>query len=123
MKNGSSPITHSPKPITLKNRADFVRINRTCKKWTAHGVVVQAAPNELGLVRVGYTVTKKTEASAVRRNRIKRRLRAAAAKILPLYAQGSMDYVLIGRPGSAARPYGALCSDIQWCLEKMGYGK
>lgn len=80
-------------------------------------------PNSLGVVRVGYTVTKKTDVSAVKRNRIKRRMRAAAAATLPLYAVPSMDYVLIGRPGTATRPYDTLCNDIQWCLEKMGYAK
>lgn len=108
---------------TLKNRADFVTLNRKGRKWTAPGVVLQALPNELGTVRIGYTVTKKTEISAVKRNRIKRRLRAAAVAVLPEGAAMGHDYVLIGRPMSATRPYESLCGDLRWCLEKLGCRK
>lgn len=108
---------------TLKNRADFVRMNASCKKWVSHGLVLQAAPNSLGKRRVGYTVTKRTDKSAVKRNRIKRRLRAVAADILPLYAKDSCDYVLIGKSQSAVRPFESLKNDLKWCLEKTGFGQ
>lgn len=98
-------------------------LNRKGRKWTAHGMVLQAMPNNLGIIRVGYTVTKKTEISAVKRNRIKRRLRAAAADIIPVIAAPSHDYVLIGRQMSATRPYDALCADLKWCLGKLGCTK
>jgi ribonuclease P protein component len=105
---------------TLTKRADFLKMNQKASKWTAHGVVVQAMPNDLGQMRVGFTVTKKTFSSAVKRNRVKRRLRAAAADILPVNAAPGYDYVLIGRTLSATRPYDSLCADIKWCLEKLG---
>ncbi|MGQ0526617.1 MAG: ribonuclease P protein component [Alphaproteobacteria bacterium] len=105
---------------TLEKRADFLKINQRCRKWTAHSLVLQVLPNELNQMRIGYTVTKKTEGSAVKRNRIKRRLRAAAADTLPAHAKPGHDYVLIGRAQAATRPYDALCADIKWCLEKMG---
>lgn len=108
---------------TLKNRADFVTLNRKGRKWTAPGVVLQALPNEQGTIRIGYTVTKKTESSAVKRNRIKRRLRAAASAVLPEVAATGHDYVLIGRPMSATRAYDSLCGDLRWCLEKLGCSK
>ena len=112
---------HDGQPFeTLKNRADFVALNRKGRKWTAHGVVVQALANADGKMRVGYTVTKKTENSAVKRNRIKRRLRAAAAAVLTTDAVLGHDYVLIGRPMSATRPFETLCGDLRWCLEKLG---
>lgn len=76
-------------------------------------------PNEAGEIRVGYTVTKKTEKSAVRRNRIKRRLRAAAREVLPEVAAEGHDYVLIGRNLTAVRPFAQLTQDLKWCLEKM----
>jgi ribonuclease P protein component len=107
---------------TLKNRTDFVRMNRA-KKWTAHGLVLQVSDNDKGVLRIGYTVTKKTESSAVKRNRIKRRLREAAKAVLPVHAKESCDYVLIGRSGSATRPFASLCEDLRWCLEKTGYAK
>ncbi len=82
------PNTQNPLPITtIKKRADFLKMNAKARKFVSHGVIVQAMPNDLGHTRVGFTVTKKTEMSAVKRNRIKRRLRAAAADILPLHAK------------------------------------
>ncbi len=98
-------------------------MNQQGKKCVSHGVILQVMPNDLGVSRVGYTVTKKTEISAVRRNRIKRRLRAAAALVLPVHAKESCDYVLIGRSMSATRSYQTLCGDLKWCLEKLGYAK
>jgi ribonuclease P protein component len=106
--------------VLLKNRADFLKIQTQGQKWVSHGLILQILPNQLGQTRVGFTVSKKADASAVRRNRIKRRLRSVAADVLPLYAQGSCDYVLVGRTLSATRPYDSLVQDLKWCLEKLG---
>ena len=107
----------------LIKRSDFLQIQKTGKKCVSHGLILQAKPNDLGHIRIGYTVTKKTESSAVKRNRIKRRLRAAAADIISLHGKDSCDYVLIGRSASAIRPYETLCGDLKWCLDKLGYAK
>lgn len=107
----------------LKNRADFLIMNKDGVKWVSQGLILLAMPNDLDVIRVGFTVTKKTDPSAVKRNRIKRRLRAVAADVLPQHARGSCDYVLIGRALSASRPYEALATDLRWCLKKLGYGQ
>ena len=99
---------------------DIHRFLQLLTQRVARGVVVQALANDLGLVRVGYTVTKKTDKSAVKRNRIKRRLRAAAADVLPFEAEAGYDYVLIGRHQTALRPFADLVGDVRWCLEKLG---
>jgi len=106
----------------LKKRSDFVALNNTAKKWISHGLVIQALrhKNPSNIIRIGFTVTKRTEKSAVQRNRIKRRLRAAAADMISQHAQLGYDYVLIGRSQTATRPYETLCKDIKWCLGKMG---
>lgn len=108
---------------TLKNRSDFVTMNNSAKKWVSHGLVLQARENELGVTRVGFTVTKKVSPSAVKRNRIKRRLREVAVQILNEHAKTSCDYVLIGRPQTATRPYDALLGDLKWCLQKLQFAK
>lgn len=107
----------------IKNRSDFLKIQSRGRKWTSHGLILQAMPNEKGAMRVGFTVSKKVDVSAVKRNRIKRRLHAAAADILPLYAQASCDYILVGRTLTATRPYASLLEDLKWCLGKIGYDK
>lgn len=67
-------------------------------------------------MRVGYTVTKKL-GGAVTRNRIKRRLRAAAREVVPGHAAPGHDYVLIARPSAADRPWEALLDDLRAALK------
>lgn len=77
----------------------------------------QAEANE-GL-RVGFTVSRKV-GNAVIRNRVRRRLRAVAAEMLPDHAEPGHDYVLIGRAGALKRPYDALRGDLEVSLRKLG---
>ncbi len=70
-------------------------------------------------IRLGFTVTKKTFKSAVKRNRVKRRLRALAREIITPLAKPGYDYVLIGRPATLDTPYDVLKKDLKWCLKRM----
>ncbi|MCB9982843.1 MAG: ribonuclease P protein component [Rhodospirillales bacterium] len=103
----------------IKKRADFLKIQGSGRKWVSHGLIVQTAPNDDGLKRIGFTVSKRVDKSAVKRNRIKRRLRAVAADILPEGAKGGHDYILVGHPQTLTRPYETLCNDLRWCLKKL----
>jgi ribonuclease P protein component len=105
---------------TITQRSDFLKIQSRGRKWVSHGLILQTLPNEAGSKRLGFTVSKKVSKSAVKRNRIKRRLRAAAADVLPGFAALGHDYVLVGRPETAIRPYTNLCEDLKWCLRKLG---
>ncbi len=107
----------------IKNRSDFLKMNKEAKRWVSHGLTIQAMSNNLDEMRIGFTVTKRIEPSAVKRNRIKRRLRAIAADILPLHAKPSCDYVLIGRKLTSTRPYETLQEDLKWCLKKMDFAQ
>ena len=105
--------------LTLKKREDFVFTAKAGKKWVSPSVIVQIAKADHDRQRIGYTVTKKTFKSAVKRNRIKRRMRAAAADILSAQAQCGYDYVLIGRSDTLDVPYAQLCKDLRWCLKRL----
>lgn len=89
----------------------------------SRGLILQVRENGAGMVRIGFTVSKKVDKRAVARNRIKRRLRAVAADVLSVSACGGVDYVLVGRAETAARPYESLCNDLRWCLRKTGFCK
>lgn len=102
-------------------RSDFLSIQHKGKKWVSNGLILQARENDLGLVRIGFTVSKKVDKRAVVRNRIKRRLRAAAADVLSVSAKPGVDYILVGRIKTATRPYESLCNDLKWCLKKTGF--
>jgi len=105
----------------LQKRSDFLRLNKGADRWVSKGFILLATPNETNTRRVGITVTKKLEKTAVGRNRMKRRLRAVAADILPNGSKDGMDYVLIARDGAADRVYADLQKDLKWCLEKLGH--
>ncbi|HEY0282617.1 MAG TPA: ribonuclease P protein component [Rhizomicrobium sp.] len=99
----------------MRNRADFLRAQRGVRKF-ALGLVLEACPtpeilSQAGRLRVGYTASRKI-GGAVERNRAKRRLRAAAAAVLPLSGRERTDYVLIARPATLNRPFDGLLEDL-----------
>jgi len=104
----------------LTARSDFLAVQGKGEKWLSRGLILQFKKNDTNDVRIGFTVSKKVHKSAVMRNRIRRRLKSAAADILPNYAQGGYDYVLVGRKNGNTYPYDTLKSDLKWCLKKTG---
>ena len=109
--------------VRLKTRADFLRVAAGRARAVRPGVIVQAAPQPdpsepPARPRVGYTASRRV-GNAVVRNRAKRRLRAAAAAVLPRCGAEGVDYVLIARAGTAARPYAELLGDLEGALRQL----
>ena len=99
MENLSSEGRNSKHALeTLSKRVDFIAASKA-EKFIGKSIIVQARPNSLETIRVGYTASKKV-GNAVMRNRAKRRMRAAAAETVAQYGTCSTDYVLIGRAES-----------------------
>ena len=103
----------------LRNRADFLRAARGIRR-VAQSLTLEAcrSPEDAaraGMLRVGFTATRKL-GNAVVRNRAKRRLRAAAAAVLPLSGLAGNDYVLVARPGTLSRAFPDLLEDLAVAL-------
>ena len=95
----------------LKQRKDFLAVARGASR-AAPGVVVQMLKRgDDGPPRVGFTVTRKL-GGAVTRNRIRRRLKEAVRLGLAGCMRQGRDYVFIGRPEAAARPFRLLQQDL-----------
>ena len=107
----------------LKRRSDFLAVAGSRQRWATPGFVLQAAPRRdaaAGAValRVGFTASRKV-GNAVQRNRAKRRLRALADAMLPVYATPGRDYVMIARAGLVGRRHSALQRDLLNALKRL----
>jgi ribonuclease P protein component len=100
----------------LKVRADFLRASAGVRRvMPSLTLELCATPQSGDAIRVGFTATRKL-GNAVTRNRAKRRLRAAAAAVLPLCGRAGNDYVLVARRETLTRPFDGLVADLKSAL-------
>jgi ribonuclease P protein component len=102
--------------VRLKTRADFLRVAATGARAARPGLVLQAAAQPQAgegsaPPRIGFTASRRV-GNAVARNRAKRRLRAAAAAVLPDRGRAGTDYVLIARADTGVRLYAELLAHL-----------
>jgi ribonuclease P protein component len=107
--------------VTLKRRPEFLSV-RGGARWATTAFVVEGrrrtgADADQG-PRFGFTVSKQV-GGAVERNRIKRRLKAAARDVLLEHARPNYDYVLIARRPALDAAFAALVSDLAEALERV----
>ncbi len=69
-------------------------------------------------LRVGFTATKKI-GNAVKRNRARRRLRAAVDEVLRGAGATGADLVVVARQGTIERPYAELKNDLVIALQRL----
>lgn len=101
-----------PAPHRLRRSEDFARAVRGGR----HGsrlVVVHVRPSQPTVpeCRVGFVVSKAV-GNAVTRNRVKRRMRAAMAELLP-QLPGGHDLVVRANPAAAESTYGQLRVELE----------
>lgn len=101
----------------IRKRADFLAV-RTGEKRRGPLFLLEVKPHEQiaerksSLVaRVGFTVTRKN-GNAVKRNRIKRRLREAVRVGLTDNMEAGTDYVIIARPDALHAPFTSLINEL-----------
>ena len=120
---GSKSTSRRLKIETLKKRSDFLKLRRAPARGAPafllagrkRGERANGQSENCEDVRVGFTVTKKM-GNAVRRNRIRRRLKSAAEIIFPEYGQVGFDYVVIARQSAYTRNFAELLDDMKHAL-------
>ena len=100
---------------TLKNRGDFLAAAKG-RRVNAGPFQLQCRANSHDFARIGLTVTKKLGDSPAR-NRIRRRLRAAAKRETSCFT-GGFDYVLVARPAAMTLGFEALCAALRGAAGK-----
>lgn len=112
---------------TLTKRSEFLHASKQGRKFVTPVLVVQAvkrpdaSPVVKEEIRVGFTATK-TLGGAVVRNRVKRRLREAARRVVGEHGAPGSDYVFIGRAATAECPFDALCDQMKFALRSLAKG-
>lgn len=130
--------------LTLKKRPEFLAIRGGVKASSpAFLIEAKASPARVALVertsaqvrpgpapadpgkdkaqsppRFGFTVTKKL-GSAVIRNRIRRRLKAAVAAVQATHARAGYDYVVVARKAAFDRAFETLVADVERALGQI----
>jgi ribonuclease P protein component len=102
----------------LVRRADFVAAARAARAPAGVFLVQARDRHDEGAARIGYTVTKKV-GNAVERNRIRRRLRAAARAVVPHAGHEGFDYVLVARRTALSAPYATLVAELERTLGRL----
>lgn len=110
-----------PDILRIKKRRDFVAAAAKGHKVVASTLVLQGHPPapefESAAVRVGFTVTKKV-GNAVVRNRIRRRLKAAAQQLVAENGKAGWDYVVIGRAKALDESFDIILRDLRYAIRK-----
>ncbi|MGA7805336.1 ribonuclease P protein component [Bradyrhizobium sp.] len=106
----------------LRQRVDFLAVAKGARVNAAAFTLQSRRRDDLGPIRVGFTVTRQN-GTATERNRIRRRLRemvrelARAADVMA--ARPHHDYVLVGRRAALTRDFATLLEDFRTALRRL----
>ncbi|MFC0282659.1 ribonuclease P protein component [Camelimonas abortus] len=110
----------------LKKRAEFVAAAAGHRfhtpRMTVQGIMRSPDADVGAGVRVGFTVTKRI-GNSPERNRIRRRLRAAADIARRSWPEAPLDLVLVARREAIAAPFEQLVEDLRRAAPALLAGK
>jgi ribonuclease P protein component len=116
----TAPAPAEVKLRRLLKRSQFLNAARGTRAGR-RSVSLQAVAAPDTIPGVGITVTKKV-GNSPERNRIKRRLRAAARACAERF-QPQHDYVLVGRREALSEPFDRLVAELQSLIDRAGSQK
>jgi ribonuclease P protein component len=102
----------------LRQRADFLAVADGARVAAPAFTLQSRRRDDLGPIRVGFTVSKKN-GTATERNRIRRRLRELVKRVDVMAMRPHSDYVLIGRRVALSRDFNAMLDDLNSSLHRL----
>ncbi len=96
----------------LLKRRDFLKVQKGRRVHTGLFSVQALARDDMEPSRIGFTVSKKVFSSAVKRNRIRRRLKEAMRLDAMMTASQGMDFVIVARPDALITPFQRIQSEL-----------
>lgn len=100
----------------LRKSSDFALARRRGRSWADHRLALVARPNDSDATRFGFSVSKRI-GNAVKRNKVKRRLKSAA---IATPVESGLDLVVIARQGAIAADYYELRRSLRRLLKRAG---
>ena len=120
---GAPRSVSSTKPQVLRRAAEFQLVLTKGWRWTTQHLVVHVMPNQLESSRLGLTISRKV-GDAVRRNRMRRRLRESFRRHLRVaIGEPRVDLVVRPLPGSAPVTQAQLQDEILEALDAWRSGR
>jgi ribonuclease P protein component len=106
----------------LRQRADFLAVAHGARVNSTAFTLQGRRRDDLGPIRVGFTVTKKN-GNAPERNRIRRRLREVVRRLNGAADFMAMrphhDYVLVGRRAALTCDFSTMLGDLRSALQRL----
>src|ERR1700759_5245259 len=102
----------------LRQRADFLAVADGARVNSPAFTLQGRRRDDLGPVRIGFTVTKKN-GTATERNRIRRRLREVVKRVDRMAMRPHSDYVLVGRRAALTRDFSDMVDDLRAALGRI----
>lgn len=107
--------TEDEKILSSKNRARFSKVFQAGNSFANRKFVVYVLPKEQSHFRVGLSVGKKV-GNAVKRNEIKRKIRASLTEMKPRI-EPAVDFIVIARPSIATCSSKEIYSNLEHVLK------
>jgi ribonuclease P protein component len=95
----------------LRKRRDFLMVQKGRRVHTGL-FSVQCLAKADGAARIGFTVSKKVHLHAVKRNRIRRRLKEAVRQDAAAFSSLPADFVIVARLDTLTAPSARLRSEL-----------
>ena len=102
----------------LRQRADFLAVANGARVQAPAFTLQGRRRDDLGPIRIGFTVTKKN-GNAPERNRIRRRLREVVKRLDCVAMRPHSDYVLVGRRAALTRDFADMVDDLRTALGRI----